>query len=162
MTSTEGEVDLTTLSERLDELTDLFRRRLLDDRGKQAVIEDLQTRLTEADKAASAAALRPLVDSLALVIDRIACAEPTVDLRDSIVQELEAVVESLGVTSIAPAAGEPVDRLRHEVVSASGSGRELCVDELIRTGYEKDGVVLRAARISASRTDPAEPSDDPE
>lgn len=161
MTSASGEVTLTTLSERLDDLTDLFKRRLLDDRAKQAVIDDLQVRLTAAEKALSAAALKPVVDNLALAIDRIGHAEPTADLRDSIAEELEAVIESLGVLSIAPGVGEPVDRLRHEVISASGSGPELCVAELNQAGYEKSGVVLRAARVTAVWSDPAGSSDEP-
>lgn len=149
MTTREPDVTLATLSARLDGLTDLFRRRLLDDRSKQAVIEDLQARLTRAEKAASATSLKPLVDGISLVIERLQTAEPSEDLRTSIVDELEYVLESLGVTGVAARTGDPVDRLRHEVVAASGEGPELRVAELVRAGYEKDGVVLRPAKITA-------------
>lgn len=145
---TDDAVTLETLSEKLDGLTDLFKRRLLDDRSRQILIEDLQARLTRAEKAASATALKPVVDGLALVIERLRATDP--DDRLHVVDELEYVIESLmGVAPISAAAGDPVDRLRHEVLSARGEGRLLRVEELLRHGYEKDGVVLRPAKVAA-------------
>lgn len=156
MTTGADETTLSALSERLDSLTDLFRRRLLDDRAKQAVIEDLQSRLTRADTAASAAALKPLIDSLALVIERLQSGQPSAELLASIGNELEYILESIvGVTTISAAAGDLIHGLRHEVVSASGHGTDLRVAELVRTGYEKDGVVLRPAKVIAVRTSAA-------
>ena len=61
MTAPAADVTLASLTERLDNLTDLFRRRLLDDRAKQATIEDLRTRLDRAERARDAESLRPLV-----------------------------------------------------------------------------------------------------
>jgi molecular chaperone GrpE len=152
VTTGADETALSALSERLDSLTDLFKRRLLDDRAKQAVIEDLQARLTRADKEASATALKPLVDSLALVIERLQSGQPSAELVASIGNELEYILESIvGVTTISAAAGDAIDRLRHEVVSAAGQGTDLRVAELVRTGYEKDGVVLRPAKVTAVR-----------
>jgi molecular chaperone GrpE (heat shock protein) len=146
------EVTLVDLSERLDGLTDLFRRRLLDDRAKVAVIEDLQGRLDRADRMASASALSPLVDSLGLVMERLKSSDPTESLVTSIVSEIEYILESVvGVSQISADPGAPVDRRRHEVISASGDGSELIVAELVRAGYEKDGVVLKPAAIVAER-----------
>lgn len=156
MSSLGSEVTLANLGERLDGLTDLFRRRLLEDRSKQAVIEDLQTRLTDAEKAVAAGALRPVVDGLALAIERVAGAGASADLCGSIVDELEEVIASLGVQRILANAGDPIDRVRHEVVSASGDGSELRVGELVRVGYEKNGVVLRVAKVTAVWSRPAE------
>jgi molecular chaperone GrpE (heat shock protein) len=125
---------------------------LLDDRAKQAVIEDLQARLTRADKAATATALKPLVDGLSMVIERLQSGEPSAALITSISSELEYVLESVvGVMAISGVPGDPVDRLRHEVAAATGEGTELRVVELLRTGYEKDGVVLRPAKVTAVR-----------
>lgn len=150
MTAPESEVTLAALAERFDGLTDLFKRRLLDDRSKQFVIEDLQERLTRAEKAALAIALKPIVDGLALVIERVRAMNPDDDLH--VIDELEYLLESVvGVTPIQANAGDRVDRLRHEVASASGDGTELLVADLVRAGYEKDGVVLRPATITAVR-----------
>lgn len=155
--ATDGEATLDVLLERLDALTDLFKRRLLDDRAKQNVIEDLQERLNRSERSASALALKPLVDSLALVIERLQSAEPSASLVASIISELEYILEAVvGVTAISAEVDQPVERLRHEVASVVGDGSKLCIAELIRVGYEKDGVVLRPAVIAACRT-PGEP-----
>lgn len=151
MTVGNDEVTLATVSGRLDELTDLFRRRLLDDRAKQAVIEDLQARLDRAEAALSAASLKPLVDGLSLVIERLQASDQADEFRASITDELEYVLETVGVAAISAKPGEPVDRLRHRVTSATGNGPELRVAELIRSGYEKHGVVLRPATVTAVR-----------
>jgi molecular chaperone GrpE (heat shock protein) len=149
----DGDATPEALLERLDALADLFKRRLLDDRVKQGVIEDLQARLDRAERAASVAALKPFVDSLALVIERLQSAEPSASLVLSIVSELEYILEAVvGVTTISAEVDEPVERLRHEVASVFGEGSKLRVAELIRVGYEKDGVVLRPAVIAACRT----------
>ena len=155
--ATDGQATLDVLLERLDALTDLFKRRLLDDRAKQNVIEDLQERLNRSERSASALALKPLVDSLALVIERLQSAEPSASLVASIISELEYILEAVvGVTAISAEVNQPVERLRHEVASVVGDGSKLCIAELIRVGYEKDGVVLRPAVIAACRT-PGEP-----
>ncbi|SEQ08426.1 nucleotide exchange factor GrpE [Microlunatus flavus] len=152
----DDQVTLATVSEQLDGLTDLFRRRLLDDRAKQAVIEDLGQRLNNAEAARSAAALKPIVHSLSMVIERLRTSAPDADLVESIGHELEDVLESVvGVAPIAPIKGDPVDPLRHEVVAAHGDGTELRVAELRRGGYEKDGIVLKPARVTAVRVPPA-------
>lgn len=151
MSVADEEITLASIWGRLDELTDLFRRRLLDDRAKQAVIEDLQARLTRAEEAASAASLKPLVEGLSLVIERLHASDQAAELRTSITDELEYVLETLGVWVISAKAGEPVDRLRHHVASATGDGPELRVAELVRAGYEKDGIVLRPATVTAVR-----------
>lgn len=150
MTGAGSEVTLSAVCDQLDGLADLFKRRLLDDRTKQTVIEDLQARLTRAERAVSATALKPVVEGLALVIERLQAVNPEDDLH--VIDELQYVLESLlGVTPIQANAGDPVERLRHEIASASGEGNELRVAELVRTGYEKDGVVLRPAKVMAVR-----------
>jgi len=153
VTAPAGEVTLASLSERLDSLTDLFRRRLLDDRAKQATIDDLKTRLERAEQAQAAEALRPLVTRVAQVVERLQSAPPSEDLRASLIEELEDILHLFGVTTIAGSGG--VDPRRHEIVSVTGEGSELRVGGLVRAGYEKDGVVLRPARITAIRADPA-------
>ncbi|WP_250281896.1 nucleotide exchange factor GrpE [Frankia sp. CiP1_Cm_nod2] len=163
MTTTQGEVTLASLSERLDGLTDLFKRRLLDDRDKRAVIEELQARLRQAEEARAAESLRPLVTRIALLVERLETTDATEDLRGSVIEELKDVLESFGVTSVA--VGDTVDPRRHEIVSVTGEGPELRVGRLVRAGYEKDGFILRPARITAVRVTPdpvpADPPADP-
>lgn len=149
MTTSEAEVSLATVVERLDGLQDLFRRRLLDDKNKNATIETLQAKLDRAERAQSAESLRPLVTRIALVIERLQSAPLTEDLRASIVEELEDILDLLGVTTFG--ASDMVHPRRHEIVSVTGEGSALRVAQVLRAGYEKDGVVLRPARITAVR-----------
>jgi molecular chaperone GrpE len=149
VTEPDGEITLAALSDRLDSLTDLFRRRLLDDRAKQAIIESLQSRLEQAELALAVESVRPLVTRLALVIERLQSAPATEDLRASIVEELEDVLDLVGVTTIG--SSDEVDPRRHEIISVTGDGAWLRVDEVVRVGYEKGGVVLRPARVTAVR-----------
>ena len=144
------DVSCEVLLERIEALTDLFKRRLLDDRAKQVAIEDLQARLTRAENAASATALKPIVDALALIVERLRGAEPIESLVNSAANELEYVLEAVvGASTISARPGDAINGLRHEVASVSGEGTELQVAELIRVGYEKHGVVLRPAVVAA-------------
>lgn len=62
---------LEGLSQRLDELTDLFKRRLLDDREKARAIGTLQSELEHARDGTRRQVLEPIVRQLILVLDRI-------------------------------------------------------------------------------------------
>lgn len=149
MSTADSEVTLASLSDQLNVLTDYFRRRLLNDRAKQTVIDDLQRRLTDAETARSVAALRPLVVRLALAIERIESAPPSEDLKLSVIDELHDILDMFGVSRIGMA--DEVDPRRHEIVSVTGDGPRLRVGELLRAGYEKDGIVLRPAQVTAIR-----------
>jgi len=158
MTTSADEVTLATIADRLDGLTDLFRRRLLEDRAKNSMLDSLQSKLERAERIQSAEALRPLVTRVAMVIERLQSAPSTEDLRYSIIEELEDLLHLFGVTPIE--AVEDVDPRRHEIVSVTGDGTRLRVGELVRAGYEKDGVVLRPARITAIRVGAGRPDAD--
>ena len=142
-------VTLESLAEQLTALTDLFRRRLLDDRAKQATIEDLQVKLERAERERAAESLRPLATRVSLVIERLQSMLPSTELNNSIIEELDDILETFGIRSFG--LGQEVDPRRHEIVSVSGNGPVLRANELIRAGYEKDGVVLLPARITAVR-----------
>lgn len=152
MTAADGEVTLSSLSEQIEGLTDLFRRRLLEDRTKHATIDDLKARLARAEKALAAESLRPFVTRVALLVERLQSAPPTEDLRASVIEELTDVLEFFGVITVG--AGDTIDPRYHEIVSVTGEGSQLRVGELVRAGYQKDGVVLRAARVTAVRVEP--------
>ena len=149
MSDNNGDATLDSLADQLATLTDLFRRRLLDDRAKQARIEDMQVKLERAERERAAESLRPLVTRISMVIERLQSTPPSTELSESIIEELDDILSTFGIRSIG--LGDEVDPRRHEIVSVSGEGPVLEAKELIRTGYEKDGVVLRPARITAVR-----------
>lgn len=149
MSASNDGAQLDALTDQLAALTDLFRRRLLDDRTKQARIEDLQARLESAERKLAAESLRPLVTRISLVIERLMSMPPSTELSTSIVDELEDILLAFGVRSIG--LGHEIDSRRHEIVSVHGEGTVLRPEELVRSGYEKDGVVLVPARVKAAR-----------
>lgn len=149
---------LDSVAEQLGALTDLFRRRLLDDRAKQSLIDELHLRLERAERERAAESLRPLVTHIALVVERLESTPPSAELAGSVVDELHDILGTLGVRTIG--LGTEIDARRHEIVSASGVGPTLQADTLVSVGYEKDGVVLRPARITAVRSGGAARSDD--
>ena len=152
----EIDVTLKELAEKVDGLTDLFKRRLMDDRAKVALIEDLHNRLTESEKRASADAKKPLVEAIALVIDRLQDAEPSEALIRSIESELQYVLEAVvGVNIVEAQVGQEVDRAVHQVVEVSGEGSLLLVEKQQRLGYQKDGVLLRPADVCLLYTSPS-------
>lgn len=151
---TGDEVTLNSVVERLDRLTDLFRRRLLEDRTKQTVIESLIAQLEESQRVQSVESLRPLVTHLALIIERLQENSLTEDLRVSIVDEMEDALSLLGVSPVATVG--TIDPRYHQIVSVTGYGSDMRVGELVRAGYEKDGIVLRPALVTAVRVPSSE------
>lgn len=154
----ESVVSLETLAQSVDDLRDLFRRRLIDDREKRQTIDLLHRRVEELERTRAAETLRPLVHRVALIIDRIQSADATgADLLASVADELHDLLLSLGVSTI-DATGD-FDPRRHEVAGVDGGdGPRLAITRLLRGGYEKDGVVLRAAVVTVRRT-PAHATD---
>jgi GrpE len=141
---------------RLDELLDLFRRRLLDDRDKRRLIDHAFERAEAAEEGAFRQTLHPLVVGIALVVDRLDGYEgPDPGIAESIRDELLDVLQRHGVEPIE--AGGPVDVARHEVVevvddddgTTRGTG-SLVVHRLVRRGYRHGDWVFRAARVVAA------------
>lgn len=133
---------------RLDELKDLFTRRLLDDRGKRETIDALRGELDHARGGLAAEYLLPLVRGLALVVDRLdRYAGQDTDFVVSVRAELLDLLATHGVDEI-PAAGG-FDASRHEAVDTrvepdTAPGEVL---ELRRRGYVHGATVLRPAQV---------------
>ena len=145
--------NLADICRRLDELTNLFRRRLLDDREKRQTIDLLRAQLEESERARAVEALRPLVTRLAQVVDRLEAEGPFgSDLFQSIAEELRDVLASIGVHAVA-VEGE-VDTRRHEILAVEdGVGPVMTISQVIRGGFEKDGVVIRPAQVTVVRAE---------
>lgn len=141
-----------TVEERLDELTDLVRRRLLDDRDKRRMLDDLTERLHTAEQGVFRQVLHPLVAGLALALDRCDRYDGTdpqfvASLRD----ELLELLSRHGVHTV-PTDGE-VDVRRHEVVGTvvgEENDERYAVHSEVRRGLQHDGWVFRPAQVIAS------------
>lgn len=137
---------------RLDELQDLFTRRLLDDRQKRATIDALRDELAQSRKGLAAEYLLPLVGELALVVDRLdeyAGADP--DFASSIGAELRELLARHGVQEVATDGA--FDATRHEAVGTE-TRPDLAPDAVVavrRRGYAHAATVLRPAHVVVNK-----------
>ncbi|MFI6297039.1 nucleotide exchange factor GrpE [Nonomuraea sp. NPDC050790] len=136
------------LSEKLDVLTDLFKRRLSDDRDKRMLLEEQARRIQQAEGGLFRDLQLPLVLGVAAVIDRIdrhpgEDREFALDIRDELI-ELLAVN---GIREVATDSG--FDRATHEAAAARPEeGVEPgTVLEVWSRGYARHGWVFRPARV---------------
>lgn len=153
--SVSKQAGLADIGLRLDQLTDLFRRRLAEDRVKAAAFEELRAEIKFARAGLSNMVVRPLALGIIGVIDRIESnSEPDDGFIGSLVEELLDVLSTVGVVQI-EAVGV-VDPRLHAVQSVSGGSGHLVVEQLIRRGFTIENAVLRPAHVAAIRLEPSE------
>jgi molecular chaperone GrpE len=146
----EAAPSLQELTEELAGLRDLFRRRLLNDKAQQRVVEELSRRLDNADSRAAAAMLTPVLRQLILVLDRIGAEAPLTSIRD----ELGEILARNGVSALGPTVGLPFDPRFHHAVTRVDSGEaaaDVVVVTELRPGYLVDGTVLRPAEVAVGQ-----------
>ena len=145
---TASEVDLVL--KKLADLSDLFRRRLMDDKDKRRLIEMLQEELHLSKERSF---VDSLLRSLFLVLDRVDAyqgADP--EFVASIAAELVEGLRRVGVEEV-PAKGR-VDPRIHEVNGVDGSaGTDGTweIDRLVRRGFRVNERLLRPASVTARR-----------
>jgi molecular chaperone GrpE len=155
-----ADTELQDVHTRLDELLDLFRRRLLDDRDKRRLIDDAFERARSAEAGPFREVLHPFVVGTALVVDRLdGYRGDDPGFAASIRDELLDVLQRHGVEQVE--ASGPVDPRCHEVMEVlevPDPGLEACgpaVHQVLRRGYRHGDWVFRAARVVAVRSGPA-------
>ena len=140
--------ELAEITRRLDELTDLFVRRLSDDRARRAAVAELSEKLHQAELGPFRQYLQPFVHGLALVVDRLdryEGADP--EFAASIRAELLELLASHGVRQVAvgdafdPAGHEAVE-VRHDPDAPAGA-----VLEVRRAGFAHGSWAFRPAQV---------------
>jgi molecular chaperone GrpE (heat shock protein) len=144
------------LNRRLDELTDLFRRRLLDDRDKARAIAALQSELAHSRDGVRRQVLEPIMRQLILVRDRIdnhtAVTEEPSDFLRSLGDEISEVLAQYGVARVDrfdrfdPALAESVGTRPTEDRDLDGT-----VATVERPAYIWSSVLLRPAAVTLWR-----------
>jgi molecular chaperone GrpE (heat shock protein) len=136
------------LVRRLDDLADLFVRRLADDRARRVAVEELSERLRQAELGPFRQYLHPLVHGLALVMDRLDRYDgPDPEFADSIRDELLDLLARQGVREVDasgefdPSTQEAVE-VRHEPDASPGA-----VLEVRRAGLAHGPWVFRPAQV---------------
>jgi molecular chaperone GrpE len=136
---------IAALAVRLDELTDLFRRRLLDDKDKKRAFDSLYERLERAERAAEGELVLPLLRQLLLVVDRLDGYQGDEPLVSSVHEELLEILRRSGVEPLADA--ERVDPACHEVVEVTPHADEGAIVGQVRRGWAMGGRLLRPAQV---------------
>ncbi len=150
MTTEEG--GQAEIVRRLDELTDLFVRRLADDRARKAAVDELGERLRQAELGLFRQYLHPFVHGLALVIDRLdRYGGGDAEFAGSIRDELLDLLERHGVREV-PAAGGAFDPARHEAVGTRDDTDAPAgtVVGVVRRGFAHDTWIFRPAQVTVS------------
>lgn len=142
---------------RIDALQDLFRRRLLEDRDKKAVIDRLFERVERAESAVAGDHLRPVADRFALLLARFeADREPDTQFVKSLADELRDALEAcFGLVEVSY---EEFNPELHDVDHVIGDGVEVSIDKVLRPGFRWADRVLRPALVVIRRDEPQEPA----
>ncbi|MBI8988829.1 hypothetical protein [Corynebacterium meridianum] len=129
------------LNLKLDQLADLFRRRLIEDRNLRAAFEAQQRKIQELESEVLGERMLPIMKQICLIADR--CLTQGDDpFAASVVDELKEVVEASGYSVID--GSEEFDPLAHEVV---GRSEHIGDFEVVGIGLRYHGRILLPARV---------------
>lgn len=147
--ATPGSLQATAL--RLDELTNLFRQRLIDDREKQRAFDALYRELAQARALADGQYLMPLIRRLINVIDRVAAGSG--ELARSVAEELTEILSMYEVEEIKPRSDHFDPRLQEvaTVVEAADADEDGTVVSVRRRGWRLGTRVLRPVLVDVRR-----------
>ncbi len=160
---TDVQAQLDAMRAEIEALSDLFRRRLLDDRTHRHALDLLHARAQTAEAGLGAEFLVPVVSQLIRLADRAEMHAPHDQCAvGSVVDELRDILRDCGVAEIA-AAGVPVDGRIHEVRAVTGARPgALYVERIVHRGYSYSGRTLRPATVDAAyRSEPADATTPP-
>lgn len=151
------------IAQRLDELTDLFRRRLVADREKQRAFDALYGQLEQARALADGQHLVPLLRRLINVIDRLDADQG--ELAQSVAEELVDILAQYEVERLASPTGpeaEAFDPRTQEVATVldtADSEQDGTVAQVRRAGWRLGGArVLRPTLVDVHRYRAPEPA----
>jgi molecular chaperone GrpE len=154
MTAEPGD-PIQQLANEVAALRDLFQRRLLDDRAKQTMYDELYGQLKFAQQGLAEQFIAPMVRELLLVVDRLdglAAAVPgeSADLLESVRAELLEVLLRRGLRTV-DAEGQAFDPRLHEAVERLPVTDDAQVGQVLavrRPGYQLEDRLLRPAQVS--------------
>lgn len=143
---------LNELTAEIARLSDLFSRRLMEDKTKKAQFDELYKQLLFAREGLVKQTLTPIVSELILILDRIEATPALDEMVQSIHAELVEVLARRGITPIA--VGDYMfNPSIHEAVALEESadvpaGRIVSVE---RTGYRSGDNLLRPVQVTIAK-----------
>lgn len=139
---------LASIQTELGQLSDLFRRRLLEDRAKNDLIETVQEQARAAQERLNRRDVEGLFRELLLAVDRLHDGPPSERLNASVADEILDVLRRRELAEV-DAAGAFDPRV-HEVVATVETGDVLpsTITAVERRGFSLAGRLLRPARVT--------------
>lgn len=129
-------------------LSDLFRRRLMEDRTKTAQFEALQGQLRASQELLASRSLEVLIKEVLLAVDRLQAEPPSLELNSSVADE---IIEAFSRRSLAVIDDDVFDARYHEVVQTIAAQRPEDVGTIMavhRRGYTLAGRLMRSAQVT--------------
>jgi molecular chaperone GrpE len=144
-----GETVLENISQQLNDLQDLFKRRLLDDKLKTAMHETLAQQLQLSQATAEQRPFEPLFKQLLLAVDRLEQGPASQELSNSVVDELIQVIENWGCRRIGEEANfNPKFHEVTETLATHNQTEHGKIHNVIRPGFLIGERVLRPSKVS--------------
>lgn len=141
---------LETILEKLERLDSLFSRRLMEDRAKNQLIEEVKSDLAYRRDLDTGVALADLMKGLLNIIDRLDnVTNPTLEFTDSVQDELFHILNSFGLEPL-PVRGK-ADPSVHEIIQTEPTRFQEEDLEILATrqfGFRLGDRVLRPAKVT--------------
>ncbi|WP_238007387.1 nucleotide exchange factor GrpE [Dactylosporangium sp. AC04546] len=144
--------DLQMLTQEVAGLRDLFQRRLLEDRDKRRLYEELYELVGNVRQDLGRQFVAPVARDLLLLLDRLATARSNgadpADVLDSVRAEVTEILARRDITPFA-SENERFDPQYHEATgqAVTSDERDGCVVREIRPGWRIGQSLLRPARV---------------
>lgn len=142
---------LAGLQQEVSQLADLFKRRLFEDRGKNALIETVQEQVRATNDLLRRRDFEGLFREALVAIDRLQSEPTTAELTTSVVDELLEVFRRRDLVQVADSGN--FDPRIHEVVATVPAGEELAPNTITivhRKGYTLGDRLLRPAQVTVA------------
>ena len=138
--------------DKVEDIESLITRRLLEDKAKNSLIEELKQYLIYRQDLDKGEKFAPFMKQILQVIDRIESSEEKSDLLTSIAEELLQILSLNGLQVIDNSG--MIDPSMHEVVNtvaATDEQSENNIVEVLKKGYLLNNRVLRPSKVTIAK-----------
>lgn len=138
--------------DKVEDIESLITRRLLEDKAKNSLIEELKQYLIYRQDLDKGEKFAPFMKQILQVIDRIESSEEKSDLLTSIAEELLQILSLNGLQVIDNSG--MIDPSMHEVintVAATDEQSENNIVEVLQKGYLLNNRVLRPSKVTIAK-----------
>ncbi|WP_404290726.1 nucleotide exchange factor GrpE [Glutamicibacter arilaitensis] len=142
---------INALREEVEQLRDLFQRRLLEDKSKKSLIEAVQEQSRATTDVLRYRQLESLAKEALLAVDRLRAEPPTLELNDSVAEELLEVFFRRDLIEVDDSGD--FDARVHQIIGTVNASEQFPVDSIVsvaRTGYLLGDRLLRPAQVTVA------------